>query len=128
MYRSLLSQIVLKIASCAYERSPQALVRKETEMAVIKADADALDHQGSLHHQIAQFYREAAAQMKQQGENVASTFEQWKSVYGTQYRGDWLHPSIDDLLAEADKHDEWSTFFTNLATQIRLAEGQLSGY
>ena len=96
-------------------------------MAVIKADADALDSQGSLHQQIAQFYRDAAGQMKQHGENVASEFQQWKPVYGDQYRDDWLHPSVGDLLAEAAKHDSWYTFFTNLAQEIRDAERQLTG-
>ncbi len=96
-------------------------------MTILKADADALDSQGQLHQQIAQFYRDAAGQMKQHGENVASTFDQWKTAYGDQYRNNWLHPSVNDLLAEADKHDYWSQFFSNLATEIRMAEGQLSG-
>jgi hypothetical protein len=96
-------------------------------MTVLKADADALDAQGSLHQQIAQFYRDAAGQMKQHGENVASTFDQWKTTYGDQYRNNWLHPSVNDLLAEADKHDFWYNYFTNLAAAIRKAEAQLSG-
>jgi hypothetical protein len=107
--------------------SAHELMRKGRKMAVLKADADALENQGLLHQQIAQFYRDAAGQMKQHGENVASEFQQWKSTYGDQYRDNWLHPSVGDLLAEADKHDFWYTFFTDLAQNIRTAELQLTG-
>jgi hypothetical protein len=101
--------------------------QRRSAVTYLKADADALDYQGSLHYRISQFYRNAAAQMKQHGGNVTDEFQQWKPSYASQYHDNWLHPSVNDLLAEADKHDYWYNFFTNLAKQIRLAEGQLSG-
>ncbi len=98
-------------------------------MTQFQADSATLFQHATLHQQIAQFYRDAANQIQQHGQRVVGEFNDWtgNQGQGQDYQGQWLHPSIGDLQALANEHDQWATFFNNLGEQVQAAENQLTG-
>ncbi len=92
-----------------------------------QADSTALANHAFIHQQIAQFYRDAADQVKTHGQQVVNEFNQWDASHGGAYQNQWLNPSASDLLALADEHDQWAIFFNDLAEKVQAAENNLTG-
>lgn len=92
-------------------------------MSDFTADADALDSQGILHSQIAQFYRNLAEQVQTQGSRIVAEFQRVQNTeYADQYQS-WLGSAgFDQLEHEAKLHDTWAQYFFDLAQQVREAE------
>jgi len=96
-------------------------------MTDFTADADTLDTQGSLHEQIAQFYRNLAEQVQAQGYRIVEEFLRVQdSDDASQYQL-WLNTAgFDQLEHEATLHETWARYFFDLARQVREAEIRLS--
>ncbi|GEM_PF-1397433 len=99
-------------------------------MTDFTADADALDNQGYLHSQIAQLYRDLAADVRSHGGPILSEFQRVQNVgYAANYASNyqqWLNGAgLDDLEQEAQAHEAWAQYFFDLAQQVRKAEGDL---
>lgn len=101
-------------------------------MTDFTADADTLDNQGTLHTQMAQFYRELVSEVRTYGSRVLVEFQRVQNTsYGGEYASQyqqWLSGSgLDDLEQEAHVHDAWAQYFFDLADKVRQAEQALTG-
>jgi hypothetical protein len=100
-------------------------------MTDFTADSDALEQQGFLHAQLAQLYRDIAAEIAAYGTPIVNAFSQVQNAgYAATYASDyqqWLGGAgFEDLEQEARTHDDWARYFSNLAEQVRKAEGTLN--
>jgi hypothetical protein len=94
-------------------------------MAEFKADADTLEQHGYLHQRIAAHYRSVYDRLTAGGGSVVQGFNssEHQDAAGDYQR--WLN-SLTPLLDQASVHDSWAEYFTGLAQQVRLLEGQFS--
>ncbi len=94
-------------------------------MAEFKADADTLEQHGFLHHRIAQHYRSVYDRLISGGGSVVQGFNSSEHQDAASDYQRWLN-SLTPLLDQASVHDSWAEYFTGLAQQVRLLEGQFS--